>query len=103
MPPISNVADDDLGAFCRRWRVSELALYGSALRDDFSPDSDIDILVTFAPDARRTLFDLARVQDELGDLLGRRVDLVERAAVERSENYVRRRHILSTARPMYVA
>jgi predicted nucleotidyltransferase len=90
-------------AFCRRWRITELALFGSILGDDFGPESDIDFLVTFAPDARSTLFDLVEMEEELGALLGRPVDLVSKRAVERSENWIRRRAILEAARPYYVA
>jgi uncharacterized protein len=84
-------------AFCQRWRVTELALFGSVLRDDFRPDSDIDVLVRFHPDARPTLFDLVRMQDELEHLLGRPVDLVSRRAVESSRNPLRRNALLSSA------
>ena len=94
---------DKLNAFCRRWQVSELALFGSALRNDFQLDSDIDFLVTFAADTHWSLFDLATMQEELQDIVGRNVDLVERRAVEKSENYIRRRHILQSAEPIYVA
>ena len=88
--------------FCQRWRITELALFGSALGSDFRPDSDIDLLVTFAHDAAWSGWDLVTIQDELGELFGRKVDLVERAAVERSENWIRRRHILTHAEPLYV-
>lgn len=54
-----------LADFCRRWQVSELALFGSVLTANFGPDSDVDILVSFAPEARRTLFDLVAMRDEL--------------------------------------
>jgi predicted nucleotidyltransferase len=94
---------EKLADFCRRWKVTELALFGSILRRDFAPESDVDLLVSFAPDARWSLFDLVEMQDELAALLGREVDLVERRAVERSENYIRRRHILNSAEPIYVA
>ncbi|MEX1206146.1 MAG: nucleotidyltransferase domain-containing protein [Dongiaceae bacterium] len=93
----------EIGQFCRKWGILELALFGSVLREDFRPDSDIDVLVTFAGGARCQLADLLRMEDELGAILGRRVDLVERDAVERSENYIRRRHILRSAEPIYVA
>ena len=89
--------------FCRRWRIVELSLFGSVLRDDFRPDSDIDVLVSFAPDARWTLFDVGHMEEELERLFGRKVDLVERRAVERSENYIRRRLILEHHEPVYVA
>ena len=92
-----------IAALCRRYRVRELALFGSALRDDFRPDSDLDVLVTFDPDAAWSLFDLVDMQDELSSLLGRSVDLVERPAVEGSQNWIRRREILGTAQPIYVA
>jgi uncharacterized protein len=94
---------DEIDRFCRRWGVVELALFGSVLRDDFGPDSDVDVLVTFAPDARRTLFDLARMRDELRAVFGRDVDLVSRRGVETSRNYLRRQAILSSAEPVYVA
>lgn len=89
--------------FCRRWQITEFALFGSVLREDFRPDSDVDVLVTFAPEVRHSLFDLVHMQDELELIFGRKVDLVERRAVEYSENYIRRRHILSSVEPVYVA
>ena len=92
-----------LEAYCQRWKITELSLFGSVLRDDFRSDSDVDVLVTFDPAARWTLFDLVHAQDELEAIVGRKVDLVERRSVERSENYIRRRHILGTAQPIYVA
>ncbi len=90
-----------LSAFCKRWQVAELALFGSALREDFHPESDIDILVSFLPNAHPSLFDLVRMQNELEALFNRKVDLVERKAIEDSENYIRRKNILSTARVIY--
>ncbi len=94
---------EKIAEFCRRWKITEFALFGSVLRDDFRPDSDVDVLVTFAPDTRYTLFDLVHMQDELKQVFGREVDLVERKAVERSENYIRRKHILRSVEPVYVA
>lgn len=93
----------EIESFCQRWKVAELSLFGSVLRGDFRPDSDVDLLVTFATDARWSLFDLVRMEEELQSLLGRKVDLVERKAVERSENYIRRKSILSHLQPVYVA
>jgi predicted nucleotidyltransferase len=92
-----------LEAFCKRWQVKELALFGSALRDDFGPESDIDLLVTFEPDARPSLFDMAGMARELESIFEREVDLVSRRGIERSENWIRRREILSTARTIYAA
>ena len=79
---------DRLAAFCRRWGVADMALFGSVLRDDFRPDSDVDVLVAFVPDARHGLFDLVEMEDELSGLFGRRVDLVTRRAVEESDNWI---------------
>lgn len=95
--------DVELEELCRRWQVSELALFGSVLRDDFRPDSDVDVLVTFAPGAHWSLFDMVHMQKELESILGREVDLVERKAVEQSENYIRRKRILGSLVPVYVA
>jgi uncharacterized protein len=89
--------------FCRRWMITELALFGSVLRDDFRPDSDIDVLITFVPDHPWSLLDHVEMQEELAGILGRGVDLVSRRAVERSRNYIRRRAILSSAQVVYGA
>ncbi|MDY0019527.1 MAG: nucleotidyltransferase domain-containing protein [Anaerolineae bacterium] len=94
---------DWLADFCRRWKVTELALFGSVLRPDFGPKSDVDVLVTFALDASVGLFALVEMQQELEALLGRPVDLVERIAVEEAENYIRRKHILSHMEVIYAA
>jgi predicted nucleotidyltransferase len=92
-----------VAAFCRRWAVTELSLFGSVLGDDFGPGSDVDVLATFAPDAQRSLFDYAAMRDELAVIVGRRVDLVNREAVEKSANQMRRRSILESAEPVYAA
>ena len=89
--------------FCQKWKIVELSLFGSVLREDFRPDSDVDVLVTFAPDAQYSLFDLVHIEEELKEILGRKVDLVERNAIEHSENYIRRQHILSSVQTIYVA
>jgi predicted nucleotidyltransferase len=94
---------DEIADFCQRWQVTELALFGSALRDDFGPDSDVDVLVSFAPDAHWGLFALVQMQDELEAILGREVDLVSRRAVEQSENYIRRKAILRGLEVVYAA
>jgi predicted nucleotidyltransferase len=92
---------DAIREFCQRWQISELALFGSALRDDFRPDSDIDLLVTFAPDAHWSLFDLVDMRDELTGIFGRNVDFVSREAIEKSYNHIRRRNILNSAQVIY--
>ncbi|MEJ2586797.1 MAG: nucleotidyltransferase family protein [Deltaproteobacteria bacterium] len=92
---------DEVEAFCRRWQIKELSIFGSVLREDFRPDSDVDVLVRFNPEARHTLFDLARMQEELQQILGRNVDLVSRRGIEMSRNYIRRRAILNSAQVVY--
>jgi predicted nucleotidyltransferase len=79
-------------AFCSKWRITELSLFGSVLQlDEFRDDSDVDFLVTFEEAAGWTLFELVEMQDELKSIVGRDVDLVEKSVVERSPNYIRRR------------
>lgn len=89
-------------AFCEKWKIVELAFFGSVLRNDFRPDSDIDVLVTYAEDAHWG-WKIVGAQDELAAILGREVDLVDRGAIEESENWIRRRHILEHAETFYVA
>lgn len=103
MPTNFHVDIFELEAYCRRWQVSELALFGSILRDDFGPDSDIDVLVSFLPDAGHGFGDLVDMEEELTTMFGRKVDLVERAAVEQSRNYLRRRAVLGDLRTLYRA
>jgi uncharacterized protein len=90
-----------IAEFCRRWKVRELSLFGSALREDFRPDSDVDLLYTFEPEARWSLLDLVTMEDELAEIFGRKVDLVSRQAIERSYNWIRRKAILESARRVY--
>ncbi len=103
MPAAIEIDRDKLADFCRRWKATKVAFFGSVLRDDFGPESDVDVLVSFEPEADWSLFDLVHMQDELCGILGRKVDLVERKAVEKSRNYIRRRHILRSAETVYVA
>lgn len=98
-----HIPRDRIAAFCRAWRIAELALFGSVLRDDFTDDSDVDVLVCFEPGVSVGMFDLVRMEQQLQELLGRRVDLIERRSVERSENYIRRRAILESAEVVYAA
>jgi predicted nucleotidyltransferase len=101
--PALNLPMPIIDEFCQNHRIKMLALFGSALRDDFRADSDVDLLVEFAPDAEPGLFELAALEAELESLLGRPVDLVEKQAVEQSRNYIRRRQILTHMEPIYVA
>ena len=97
-----DVSTQDLESLCRRWQVVELAVFGSVLRDDFGPHSDVDLLVTLAPDAPWTLLDLVAIRDDFARVLGRPVDLIERSTIETSPNWIRRREILGTAQPVHV-
>jgi predicted nucleotidyltransferase len=87
--------------FCRRWKITEFALFGSVLRDDFNAKSDVDVLVTFAPAATWTLLDHVTMQDQLKTIIGRDVDLVSRRGIERSRNSIRRQDILGSAEVIY--
>ena len=89
-----------LGDFCRKWKVAELLSFGSVLRDDFRPDSDVDVLVSFEPDAGWTLLDLISMQREIAEVLGRSVDLIEEAALR---NPYRRSAILKSKQVVYAA
>ena len=102
---ISNIdiPEAEVSAFCKRWRVTELALFGSVLRDDFGPDSDIDVLIQFESEPTPGLFGIVRMERELSELFGRPVDLLTRGAVENSRNYIRRKAILDSARVVYAA
>ena len=100
---LKNLSADVLSRFCQRWKIRELALFGSVLRDDFRLDSDVDVLVTFDTDADWSLLDHVRIQQDLEALLGREVDLVSRRGIERSANWIRRQAILDTAETIYAA
>ena len=97
------VPREEIIAFCERWQIMELAFFGSVLRDDFGPESDIDVMVRFLPEASHTLFSMVSMKEELSDILGRETDLLSRAAVERSRNYIRREAILKSAEVFYAA
>lgn len=88
-------------ALCHKWQVTELALFGSVLRDDFRPDSDIDVMVQFHPDAHPTFSTLDQMEAELQAIFQRDVDLITRQGIESSRNYLRRHEILSSAQVIY--
>lgn len=95
-----DIPEKQLGQFCLKWKVKELSLFGSVLRDDFRPDSDIDVLVSFAPNAPWSLFDLAQMQEELKGIWGREIDLVEKEALR---NPFRKHEILNHREIVYAA
>jgi predicted nucleotidyltransferase len=90
-----------LGEFCRKWMITELAVFGSVLRDDFRPDSDVDFLAEFDPKSHWSLVEHAQMEEELARIVGRRVDLLTRTAVENSRNPIRRRAILESAQVLH--
>jgi len=94
------VQTDRIQAFCRKWRVRELALFGSVLSEDFRPDSDVDVLVSLEEDAPWSAFDLVDMIDELKSIFGREVDLLEKEALR---NPFRRHSILSNREVLYAA
>lgn len=86
--------------FCRKWRIRELSLFGSALREDFRPDSDVDLLVVFEPNDGWDLWDIIAMEFELRQLFDREIDLVEKRALK---NPFRRFEILTTRQVLYAA
>jgi len=95
------ITPGQLAEFCQRRHISQMALFGSVLRDDFHENSDIDMLVIFQPNAKVSLLDLVDMQYELEDLCHRKIDLLTKKSVETSPNWIRRQEILNTARVIY--
>ncbi|MDD5643647.1 MAG: nucleotidyltransferase domain-containing protein [Syntrophales bacterium] len=91
---------DKIEAFCRKWKIKEFALFGSVLREDFRPDSDVDVLVTFEPDEDFTIDDHLEMQEEIEKIFNRKVDLVEKRLIR---NPFRRYEILTTKEVVYAA
>lgn len=92
---------EEIARFCRRWNIARLEVFGSALRDDFRPDSDLDLVATYAPQARWSLLDRMRMKFELEALLGRQVDLLNRRALEKAKRPLRAAAILAEAQAVY--
>ena len=97
-----SIQNDRVAEFCRANGIVRLAVFGSALREDFGPESDIDVLVEFEP-GRTPGFEFVSMATELSELFGRHVDVLTRSSVERSQNYIRRKSILETAETIYAA
>ena len=91
----------DIALFCKRWKIREFAVFGSILRDDFKPESDVDILVTFSQNAEWGLFDHVQIRNELESMLNRKVDLVTRRALEQTQNQILRDRILNSAEVIF--
>jgi uncharacterized protein len=101
--PAIELPTEKIAEFCDRWQVAEFALFGSVLRDDFRPDSDIDVLLDFSPNAKRGLTETIQMCDELEIIFDRKVDLIVKSAIDRSENWLRRQNILESAQTIYAA
>jgi len=98
-PFVIDLPMETLADFCCRWKIAELSIFGSAIREDFGPKSDIDLLVLFAPDAHIGLLELARIQRELSALFHRRVDLVPKDCLKP----LIRDEVLASAKVLYAA
>jgi predicted nucleotidyltransferase len=96
-----NLPMEKIAEFCHQWQVTEFALFGSVLRDDFRPDSDIDVMVQFHPEAHPTFSTLDQMEAELKTIFDRDIDLITRQGIETSRNYLRRHEILSSAQVIY--
>jgi predicted nucleotidyltransferase len=100
MSPKIHIDLEKIAVFCRKWKITEFAVFGSVLREDFRPDSDVDVLVSFEQNAGWSLLDIVEMKDELELVLGREVDLVEKGAVR---NPFRRHAIMTNREVLYAA
>ena len=101
--PQINIPMDKLAELCKRWKIVELSLFGSVLRDDFGPDSDVDIMIEFDLDGTPSLFDLMTIGTEMSEIIGRPTDIITKAGIENSRNPFLKREILSSAEVFYAA
>jgi predicted nucleotidyltransferase len=92
-----------LADICRKWGIGSVAIFGSALRNDFTPQSDIDLLIEYQPGVRHSLFEYGYMNEDFSRVFGREVDLVHAEGIRSSRNPIRREHILSSAKPFYNA
>ncbi|MEM9274938.1 MAG: nucleotidyltransferase family protein [Cyanobacteria bacterium P01_F01_bin.143] len=96
-----NIKPSQLEKVCQQWQIVEVCLFGSVLRDDFNAKSDIDVLVSFADNAKTTFFDLDMIEEQLSNLFNRPVDVVTKRAIEQSPNWIRKKNILENSRVIY--
>ena len=94
------ISETEIAQFCQDHKISEFAIFGSILREDFSPTSDVDVLVTFTPDCRYSLLDLAMIKEQLQAIFNRDVDIVEKAGLK---NPFRNKEILDHMEVIYAA
>ena len=97
------IPENAVKAFCRRWHIQEFSLFGSVLDERFTVGSDVDVLVMFAPGVLPSFKALDEMEQELEALFGCPVDIVDKAAVQASPNYIRREAILSSAQAVYAS
>lgn len=97
------IPEEKIKKFCQKYEISEFSLFGSVLTDQFDHDSDVDILVKFDESAQHTLFDQAKMKEELKQLMGYEVDLVSKRGIESSRNLIRKNTILESAESIYAA
>ena len=98
-----NTSNDKLKLLCQKYKVKELSLFGSSLRNDFNSESDIDLLITFDEKAEFSLFDMVHIKEEFEKLFGRSVDLVSKKGIERSKNIYRKKAILENSMVIYAS
>jgi uncharacterized protein len=103
MDPRIPINREQIATFCRKWNIVEFSLFGSVLTEEFRPDSDVDVMVEFAEDARWGMWDLYDMEEDLKEIFGRKIDLATRRSVVRSENTLMRKSILAGARTFYAA
>ncbi len=98
-----NIHEEQLKEICKKYLIEELAIFDSALREDFNDSSDVDLLYTFQDTASHSLFDVVKIKEEFEKLFGRSVDLISRRAIERSRNEFRKKAILTNTKIIYAA
>jgi len=98
---LDSLESKEIALFCKRWKIREFAVFGSILRDDFKPESDVDVLISCSSSAEWGLFDHVQMRHELESLLGRKVDLVTRRALEQTQNHILRERILNSAKVIF--
>jgi len=91
---------DDVVRLCQKYSVVELSIFGSSLRDDFTQDSDVDILVSFGHNSNISLFDIMELEHEFSKLLSKEVDIIEKESLK---NPIRKNKILSSCEIIYAA
>ena len=101
--PRIDIPMDKLVELCKRWKIVELSLFGSVLRDDFNAESDVDVMVVFDQDGTPSLFDMMAIRAQLSTLIGRPTDLITRSGIENSQNPFLKQEILSSAEVLYAA